>query len=292
MRYLLCNFFYIFNIFLYFLSIFVLYGFGKMPRGEPAFFTSNPAEKPGRQLCTHSIVPGNVSTSPAAAVPSVQAAVTPKSPTQSKSSSKKKNESKKNSPASTTTVAPKSPTQSKSSKKKNESYKKSLYDIAKALKAASPRPPLPPVVVAPKEAAPSLAPMVSTALGTLLERKASSASGSSSSGSSSDDDSSSGSSSDDGSLSASSQPVMVTGGSIIGSGTAIVSAAELIAAVSAATSTTVLSTTNPSIEAVTKEVLDAVLAPAHDVHMEPSSAVFVKVKFFILILTLDLKCVL
>ena len=67
---------------------------------------------------------------------------------------------------------------------------------------------------------------------------------------------------------------------------------EVIAAVSAATSTTVLSTTNPSIEAVTKEVLDAVLAPAHDVPMEPSSAVFVKVKFFILILTLDLKCVL
>jgi len=77
---------------------------------------------------------------------------------------------------------------------------------------------------------------------------------------------------------------MVTGGSIVGSGTAIVSAAELIAAVSAAT--------NPSIEAVTKEVLDAVSAPAHDVPMEPSSAVFVKVKFFILILTLDLKCVL
>ena len=58
----------------------------------------------------------------------------------------------------------------------------------------------------------------------------------------------------------------------------------LIAVVSAAT--------NPSTEAVTEEVLDAVSAPAHDVPMEPSSAVFVKVKFFILILTLDLKCVL
>jgi len=125
---------------------------------------------------------------------------------------------------------------------------------------------------------------VSTALGTLLERKASSASGTSSSGSSSDDDSSSGSSSDDDSSSASSQPAIVTGGSNIGSGTAIVSAAELIAAVSAAT--------NPSTEAVTKEVLDAVLAPAHDVPMEPSSAVFDKVKFFLHILSLDLKCVL
>jgi hypothetical protein len=263
-----------------------------MPRGEQTFFTSNPAEKPGRQLHTRSTVPGTVSASPAVAVPSVQAADAPKSPTQSKSSSKKKNKSKKNSPASATTVALKSPTQSKSSMKKNESYKKSLYDIAKALKAANPCPPPPSVVVAPKEAAPFLAPTVSTALGTLLERKASLASGSSSSGSSSDDDSSSGSSSDDDSSSASSQPAMVTGGSIVGSGTAIVSAAEVIAAVSAATSTTVLSTTNPSIEAVTKEVLDAVLAPAHDVPMEPSSAVFVKVKFFILILTLDLKCVL
>jgi hypothetical protein len=158
------------------------------------------------------------------------------------------------------------------------------------LKAASPHPP--PVVVAPKEAAPVLAPTVSTALGTLFERKASSASGSSSWGSSPDDDSSSGSLSDDDSLSSSSQPAMVTGGSIVGSGIAIVSATELIAAVSAATSMTALSSTNPSIEAVTEEVLDAVSAPAHEVPMEPSSAVFVKVKFFILILTLDLKCVL
>jgi hypothetical protein len=263
-----------------------------MPRGEPTFFTSNPAEKPGRQLCTRSTVPGNVSASPAVAVPSVQAMDAPKSPTQSKSSSKKKNESKKNSLASATTVAPKSPTQSKSSKKKNESYKKSLYDIAKALKVASPHPPPLPVVVAPKEAAPSLAPTVSTALGTVLERKASSASGTSSLASSSDDDSSSGSSSNDDSSSASSQPAMVTGGSIVGSDTAIVSAAELIAAVSAATSTTALSSTNPSIEAVTEELLDAVSAPAHDVPMEPSSAVFDKVKFFLHILSLALKCIL
>jgi hypothetical protein len=262
-----------------------------MPRGEPTIFTSNPAEKPGRQLRTCSTVPGTVSASPAVAVPSVQAADAPKSPTQSKSS-KKKNGSKKKSPASGTTVAPKSPMQLKSSKKKNESYKKSLYDISKALKAVSPCPPPPPVVVAPKEVAPFLAPTVSTALGTLLERKASSASGTSLSASSSDDDSSSGSSSNDDSSSASSQPAMVTGGSIVCSGTAIVSAAELIAAVSAATSTTALSSTNPSIEAVTEELLDAVSAPAHDVPMEPSSAVFDKVKFFLHILSSDLKCVL
>jgi NAD(P)H-dependent flavin oxidoreductase YrpB (nitropropane dioxygenase family) len=86
--------------------------------------------------------------------------------------------------------------------------------------------------------------------------------------------------------------LLAVGGSIVGSGTAIVSAAELIAAVSAATSTTALSSTNPSIEAVTEEVLDAVLAPAHDVPMEPSSKVFDKVKFFLHILSLDLKCVL
>ena len=258
-----------------------------MPRGEPPFFTSNPGEKPVRQLRTRSTVPGTVSASPAVAAHSVQDADAPKSPTQSKSSSKKTIELKKNSAASTTTVAPKSPRQSKSTKKKeDESYKKSLYDIAKALKAASPRPPPPPpsVVVAPKEVAPSLAPTVSTASGNLLERKASSASGTSSSESSSDDDSSSGSSgslSDDDSDSASSQPAILTGGSNIGSGTAIVSAAELIAAVSAAT--------NPSTEAVTEEVLDAVSAPADDVPMEPSSLVFVKVSFVILILTLDLK---
>jgi hypothetical protein len=99
-----------------------------MPRGEPPFFTSNPAEKPGRQLRTRSTVPGTVSASPAVAAPSVQDADAPKSPTQSKASSKKKIESKKNSAASATTVAPKSPMQSKSSKKKeNESYKKSSY---------------------------------------------------------------------------------------------------------------------------------------------------------------------
>ncbi len=99
-----------------------------MPRGEPPFFTSNPGEKPGRQLRTHSTVPGTVSASPAVAAPSVQDADAPKSPMQSKSSSKKTIESKKNSAASTNTVAPKSPRQSKSTKKKeDESYKKSLY---------------------------------------------------------------------------------------------------------------------------------------------------------------------
>ena len=49
---------------------------------------------------------------------------------------------------------------------------------------------------------------------------------------------------------------------------------------------------NQSIEAVTQEVLDGVSAPAHAVTMEPSSVVIVEVKFFILILILDLKCVL
>ena len=39
----------------------------------------------------------------------------------------------------------------------------------------------------------------------------------------------------------------------------------------------VVAARNPSIEAVTKEVLDAVSATAHEVPMEPSSAVFVKV---------------
>jgi hypothetical protein len=54
----------------------------------------------------------------------------------------------------------------------------------------------------------------------------------------------------------------------------------------------VVAARNPSIEAVTKEVLDGVFAPAHAVTMEPSSIVSVEVKFFILILILDLKCVL
>ena len=54
----------------------------------------------------------------------------------------------------------------------------------------------------------------------------------------------------------------------------------------------VVAARNPSIEAVTKEVLDGVSAPAHTVTMEPSSIVIVEVKFFILILILDLKCVL
>jgi hypothetical protein len=54
----------------------------------------------------------------------------------------------------------------------------------------------------------------------------------------------------------------------------------------------VLAARNPSIEAVTEEVVDGVSAPAHAVTMEPSSVVIVEVKFFILILILDLKCVL
>ena len=57
-----------------------------MPRGEPPFFTSNPGEKPVRQLRTRSTVPGTVSASPTVAAPSVQDADAPKSPTQSKSS--------------------------------------------------------------------------------------------------------------------------------------------------------------------------------------------------------------
>jgi DNA mismatch repair ATPase MutL len=191
-----------------------------MPRGEPPLFTSNPAEKPGCQTCSRSTVPGNVSASPAVAIHSVQATVTAKSPTQSKSSTSKK----KKSPASATTVAPKSPTQSKSStskKKKTkgdnvvtvsspasattapksptqsktseknkasaatststallpsaprslsgEKKREQIQRLAKALKAASPC--HPPVVVAPKEAAPALAATVSTALGRKKSKK-------------------------------------------------------------------------------------------------------------------------
>jgi hypothetical protein len=51
----------------------------------------------------------------------------------------------------------------------------------------------------------------------------------------------------------------------------------------------VVAACNPSIKAVTEEVLDAVSAPAHAVTMEPSSIVIVEVPFFILILILDLK---
>jgi len=54
----------------------------------------------------------------------------------------------------------------------------------------------------------------------------------------------------------------------------------------------VVAASNPLIEAVTNEVLGGVSAPAHAVTMEPSSVVIVEVKFFILILILDLKCVL
>jgi len=53
-----------------------------------------------------------------------------------------------------------------------------------------------------------------------------------------------------------------------------------------------LSSTNPSIEAVTEVVLDVVSASAHAVSMEPSSVVIVQVIFFILILISDLKCTL
>jgi hypothetical protein len=53
----------------------------------------------------------------------------------------------------------------------------------------------------------------------------------------------------------------------------------------------VVAARNPSIEAVTKEVLDAVSAPAHAVTMEPSSVVIVQVPFFLFILIVDLKCV-
>ena len=53
----------------------------------------------------------------------------------------------------------------------------------------------------------------------------------------------------------------------------------------------VVAARNPSIEAVTNEVLGGVSAPAHAVTMEPSSIVVVQVIFF-LILFLDLKCVL
>jgi hypothetical protein len=54
----------------------------------------------------------------------------------------------------------------------------------------------------------------------------------------------------------------------------------------------VVAARNPSIEAVTNEVLGGVSAPAHAVTMEPSYIVIVEVNFFILILILDLKCVL
>jgi hypothetical protein len=54
----------------------------------------------------------------------------------------------------------------------------------------------------------------------------------------------------------------------------------------------VVAACNQSIEALTKEVLDGVSAPAHVVTMEPSSVVIVEVPFFILILILDLKRVL
>ena len=54
----------------------------------------------------------------------------------------------------------------------------------------------------------------------------------------------------------------------------------------------VVAACNPSIEAVTKDMLDAVSAPAHAVSMEPSFSVIVQEIFFILILISDLKCTL
>jgi len=218
-------------------------------------------------------VPGNVSASAAVADPSIQPVVAPNSiPVQSKSSKKKKTKGDNvvtlSSPASattsmSTTLLPSAP-KSLSAEKKREQ----IIHLAKALKAASPRPP--PVAVAAKEAGPAWAPMVSTALDTLPERNASldvddSTSGSLTSGSSSDDDS----------LSSSSQPAMVTGSSIVDSGTAIASTAEVIAAVSAATSAAALSSTNPLIEAVTEEaykepgrIADNVLQPTKEEHVK------------------------
>jgi hypothetical protein len=218
-------------------------------------------------------VPGNVSASAAVANPSGQPAVAPKSlTTQLKSSKKKKTKGDHivtlSSPASATTststaLLPSAPKSLTSEKKREQ-----IICLVKALKTASPRPP--PAAVAPKEAGPALAPTVSTALDTLPERNASldvddSTSGSSSLGSLSDDDS----------LSSSSQPAMVSGSSIIDSGTAIVSAIEVIAAVSAATSMAALSSTNPSIEAVTKEaykepgrIAENVLQPTEEEHVK------------------------
>jgi len=140
------------------------------------------------------------------------------------------------------------------------------------LTAASPRP----LVVAPKEVGTALAPSlpdvsvrklnvgefmattgkVATGVDPLRERNASLDVDDSSSDSakSNSDHLSSGSSSDDDSSSSSSQPAMVTGTSIVDSGTAIVTAAEVIAAVSAATSMAALSSTNPSIQTLAKEV--------------------------------------
>ena len=46
----------------------------------------------------------------------------------------------------------------------------------------------------------------------------------------------------------------------------------------------VVAARNPSIEAVTKEVLDGGSAPAHAVTMEPSSIVILEVKFSFLFL--------
>jgi hypothetical protein len=218
-------------------------------------------------------VTGNVSAS-AAVDTSAQPTVVLKSlPTQSKFSKKNKkgdNVATFSLPASATTSTALLPSAPKSLPAEKE--REQIIWLAKVLKAASP----PPVVDAPKEAGTALAPSsldvsvrkldigatkgeVATALDPLHERNTSldfddSSSDSVKSENSSSDSLSLGSSSDDDSLSSSSQPAMVTGTSIVNSGTAIVNAAELIAAVSAATSMAALSLTNPLIEAVAKEV--------------------------------------
>jgi hypothetical protein len=218
-------------------------------------------------------VTGNISAS-ATFDTSAQPAVAPKSlPTQSKFSKKNKkgdNFATLSTPASTTSSIALLPSMPKSlpAEKKREQ----IIQLAKVLKAASPRP----LVVAPKEVGTALAPSspdvsvrklnvglfmvttnkVATGLDPLHERNASLDVDDSSSDSakSNSDHLSSGSSSDDDSSSSSSQPAMVTGTSIVDSGTAIVTAAEVIAAVSAATSMAALSSTNPSIQTLAKEV--------------------------------------
>jgi len=139
------------------------------------FFTSNPPKKPSCQTHSHSAVPGNVSTSAAVVDPSVQPAVAPKSlPPQSKSSKKKKTKGDNvvmlSSPASATTSTSTALLPSAPKSLPEEKKWEQIICLAKALKAASPRPL--PVVVAPKEAGTALAPMVSTALDTLPERNA------------------------------------------------------------------------------------------------------------------------
>jgi hypothetical protein len=117
-----------------------------MPRGEPPFSTSNPPGKPGRQTRSRSAVPGNVSASAAVANPSVQPTVVPKSLlTQSKSSKKKKTKGDNvvtlSSPASTTTSRSTALLPLASKSLSVEKKQEQIICLAKALKAASPRPP-------------------------------------------------------------------------------------------------------------------------------------------------------